>query len=114
MSTILGSFHENQYSQVILNLLTNAKDVLVLRNIDNPSIKIVLDTKKDRSIVYISDNGGGIEEDKKDLIFEPYFTTKQKGSGIGLYMSKMIIEKHFKGKIEVENTKVGATFIVYS
>ncbi|WP_418179690.1 7TM diverse intracellular signaling domain-containing protein [Aliarcobacter lanthieri] len=102
--------YENEYSQVILNLLTNAKDVLIEKNIIDAKIKVILDVKDDISIVSVIDNGGGIEEDKKDLIFDPYFTTKQKGSGIGLYMSKMIIEKHFKGKFTVCNTKDGAKF----
>ncbi|WP_026808245.1 7TM diverse intracellular signaling domain-containing protein [Aliarcobacter lanthieri] len=102
--------YENEYSQVILNLLTNAKDVLIEKNIADAKIKVILDVKDDISIVSVIDNGGGIEEDKKDLIFDPYFTTKQKGSGIGLYMSKMIIEKHFKGKFTVYNTKDGAKF----
>lgn len=104
--------YENEYSQVILNLLTNAKDVLIAKNIENPEIKIVLDIKDETSIVLVMDNGGGIEKKNIDLIFDPYFTTKQKGSGIGLYMSKMIIESHFKGKIEVENRDFGATFLI--
>ncbi|QKF72624.1 7TMR-DISM-7TM domain-containing two-component system sensor histidine kinase [Aliarcobacter faecis] len=104
--------YENEYSQVILNLLTNAKDVLIAKNIENPEIKIVLDIKDETSIVLVMDNGGGIEKKNIDLIFDPYFTTKQKGSGIGLYMSKMIIESHFKGRIEVENRDFGATFLI--
>lgn len=104
--------YENEYSQVILNLLTNAKDVLIAKNIENPEIKIVLDIKDETSIVLVMDNGGGIEQKNIDLIFDPYFTTKQKGNGIGLYMSKMIIESHFKGKIEVENRDFGATFLI--
>jgi signal transduction histidine kinase len=102
--------YENEYSQVILNILTNAKDALVSKEIKNPSIKIVLDVKDTFVITKILDNAGGIEEKYIDTIFEPYFTTKQKGSGIGLYMSKMIIESHFKGKIEVLNVEYGALF----
>ncbi|RBQ29868.1 sensor histidine kinase [Aliarcobacter vitoriensis] len=102
--------YENEYSQVVLNLLTNAKDVLIERNIENPNIKLIVDVKDNISIVSVIDNGGGIEKDKKDLIFDPYFTTKQKGSGIGLYMSKMIIEQHFKGKLIVYNIEDGAKF----
>jgi len=104
--------YENEYSQVILNLLTNAKDVLISRNIENPQITITIDEKNDLSITSIFDNAGGIENKYQNKIFEPYFTTKQKGSGIGLYMSKMIIQSHFKGKIRVFNTNKGACFSI--
>ncbi len=104
--------YENEYSQVILNLLTNAKDVLISRNIENPQITITIDEKNDLSITSIFDNAGGIENKYQNKIFEPYFTTKQKGSGIGLYMSKMIIQSHFKGKIKVFNTNKGACFSI--
>ena len=104
--------YENEYSQVILNLLTNAKDVLISRQIQNPQITIIIDEKNDLSITSILDNAGGIENKYINQIFDPYFTTKQKGSGIGLYMSKMIIESHFKGKIKVFNEKNGAIFII--
>ena len=104
--------YENEYSQVILNLLTNAKDVLISRQIQNPQIIISINEKNDLSITSIFDNAGGIENKYINHIFDPYFTTKQKGSGIGLYMSKMIIESHFKGKIKVFNENNGATFSV--
>ena len=104
--------YENEYSQVVLNLLTNAKDVLISRQIQNPQITIIIDEKNDLSITSILDNAGGIENKYINHIFDPYFTTKQKGSGIGLYMSKMIIESHFKGKIKVFNEKNGAIFII--
>jgi signal transduction histidine kinase len=104
--------YENEFSQVILNLLTNAKDVLLSRNIENPQITITIDEKNDLSITSIFDNAGGIENKYQDKIFDPYFTTKQKGSGIGLYMSKMIIQSHFKGKIKVLNTNKGACFSI--
>lgn len=104
--------YENEYSQVVLNILTNAKDVLISRQIGNPQITIIIDEKNDLSITSIFDNAGGIENKYMNHIFDPYFTTKQKGSGIGLYMSKMIIESHFKGKIKVFNEKNGAIFII--
>lgn len=104
--------YENEYSQVVLNLLTNAKDALLSRDIKEAKIKIIVDTKDNYSITKIIDNAGGIEEKYLDMIFEPYFTTKQSGSGIGLYMSKMIIKSHFKGTIEIKNEKDGASFII--
>lgn len=104
--------YENEYSQVILNILTNAKDILVSRNIENPQIIITIDEKNDFSITSILDNAQGIKQNHLNLIFDPYFTTKQQGSGIGLYMSKMIIESHFKGKIKATNKKNGASFSI--
>ena len=104
--------YENEYSQVILNILTNAKDVLISRQIQNPKIIISINEKNDSIITTILDNAGGIENKYINHIFNPYFTTKQKGSGIGLYMSKMIIESHFKGKIKVFNKDKGASFSI--
>lgn len=104
--------YENEYSQVILNILTNAKDVLISRQIQNPKIIISINEKNDSIITTILDNAGGIENGYINHIFDPYFTTKQKGSGIGLYMSKMIIESHFKGKIKVLNKDKGASFSI--
>lgn len=104
--------YENEYSQVILNILTNAKDVLISRQIQTPKIIISINEKNDSIITTILDNAGGIEDGYINHIFDPYFTTKQKGSGIGLYMSKMIIESHFKGKIKVSNKDKGASFSI--
>ena len=104
--------YENEYSQVVLNILSNAKDMLILRKIENPQIDIVLEESKEYFITKIFDNAKGIDEKDIGKIFEPYFTTKKDGSGIGLYMSKMIIEKDFKGKIEVENYENGACFYI--
>ncbi len=107
----INSF-ENEYSQVILNLLTNAKDAIISKKIENPKIKIIIDVENNSSITKISDNAKGIDKKNIEKIFEPYFTTKQAGSGIGLYMSKMIVETHFKGKINVSNLKEGALFSI--
>lgn len=104
--------YENEYSQVILNLLTNAKDALISRDIKNPKINICINVVNNISITTILDNAGGIENEYIEKIFEPYFTTKQNGSGIGLYMSKMIIKSHFKGNIKVVNEDEGANFII--
>jgi signal transduction histidine kinase len=100
--------YKTEFSQVILNILNNAIDVLNERGIKNKKIWIKI---KD-NLVEIEDNAGGIPEDIKDKIFEPYFTTKfqSQGTGIGLYMSKIIITKHFDSKLEVENSQNGAVF----
>ncbi|MDN5112103.1 HAMP domain-containing sensor histidine kinase [Aliarcobacter butzleri] len=104
----------NEFSQVILNLLTNAKDAVLENKIENPLI--IIQTKIDDEYIYISikDNGLGIKDEIINKIFEPYFTTKDegKGTGIGLYMSKIIIENNMNGKIEVKNEQNGANVII--
>ncbi|RXJ68913.1 histidine kinase [Halarcobacter ebronensis] len=104
--------YKNEYSQVILNLITNAKDELILKSITNPTIVIRVDLVENKSITTVCDNAGGINSKIIDKIFEPYFSTKDAGSGIGLYMSKTIISSHFKGELTVENKKLGACFSV--
>ena len=103
---------EREFAQVILNLLSNAKDVLKQREVKNPTIHLSIKEKNDKVTISVQDNGGGVEDEYIDLIFEPYFTTKEslKGTGLGLYMSKMIIEKNMGGELSVENTKNGALF----
>ena len=100
--------YENEYSQVILNLITNAKDALIEKDIKNPFIKIFMKDEK----VCVEDNAGGVSSSIKEKIFEPYFTTKNKSSGIGLYMSSMIIQEHFDGKLYLEDTEFGSRFII--
>ncbi len=104
--------YANEYSQVVLNLITNAKDVLVQRKIEKPKIKITIDSYSNKSFTTVCDNAGGINKEHIEKIFEPYFTTKESGSGIGLYMSKTIINSHFKGELKVENKKEGACFTI--
>ncbi len=106
--------YENEFSQVILNIVNNAKDALVQNNIDNAKVKIDTHINENKIDIHISDNAGGIPEHAIEKIFEPYFTTKEegKGTGIGLYMSKMIIEDNMNGKIRVHNTQEGACFTI--
>ena len=93
-------------------LLQNAKDALIERQIDTPLITIEVKNIKECAAIYIEDNGGGIDEDIIDKIFDYYFTTKdeQSGTGIGLYMAKEIIESHMNGIIKAENGALGARF----
>jgi len=100
--------YKNEFGQVLLNLINNAKDVLLENKVENAKIVIEL---KDNTLI-LRDNGGGIPEEILDRIFEPYFTTKEqgKGTGMGLYMSKMIIEENIKAKLSVANVAGGAEF----
>jgi signal transduction histidine kinase len=107
--------HTGELSQVLLNIFNNAKDAFFEKDIDCKQIHITISKYNVHSIsVAIKDNAGGIEENILPKIFDPYFTTKHKsqGTGIGLYMSKDIIEKHHNGELHVENTKDGAKFTI--
>jgi len=99
---------KSEFQQAMLNLINNAKDALIEHYSEEKTIVIEL---LDNEIV-VEDNGGGIPLEIMERIFEPYFTTKEqgKGTGIGLYMSKLIIEKNMGGKLSVTNTKDGARF----
>ena len=104
----------NELSQVIINLVQNSKDAFITNDITNRKIEIILEDEKidekDYVCIYIEDNALGISSDCIDKIFEPYFTTKHKsqGTGLGLFMSKMIIEKSLNGRIQHENSKDGS------
>jgi C4-dicarboxylate-specific signal transduction histidine kinase len=102
----------NEYAQVLLNILGNAKDVLVERNVADPQISISISRADGRSVVTITDNGGGITTNVMPRIFDPYFTTKEKtqGTGIGLYMSKIIIEQNMGGSLTAGNVEGGVAF----
>jgi signal transduction histidine kinase len=105
--------YPSEFSQVVLNIISNAKDVLIERNTDKPKIEVHI--LKDEENIYckITDNAGGIEEKIINKIFEPYFTTKEsRGTGIGLYISKEIIQKHMNGLLIVKNNEVGAEFTI--
>lgn len=110
---IVGFRHE--YAQVVQNILTNAKEALMQSKQEEKKIMITVGTSEDnRSKLIIEDNGPGIPEEIFGNVFEPYFTTKFKsdGTGIGLYMSKMVIEKNMGGEILAENVETGARFTV--
>ena len=105
--------YANELVQVILNILNNAVDVLIAKEIQTPKIIIeVVDIGSEIKII-ITDNAGGIKEKDIENIFEPYFSTKGKnGTGLGLYMSQMIMLKQFNTKIDVSNSENGATFAI--
>ncbi|MFK2822172.1 cache domain-containing protein [Arcobacter sp. YIC-80] len=102
--------YKNEYAQAIINIISNAKDILIERKIKEPLIKIYM---KDKNTLCIEDNAGGINKEIIEKIFDPYFTTKfDYGTGIGLYMTKLIIEEKMNGVIEVENSQLGAIFSI--
>lgn len=105
-ATLLG--FSNEYSQVLLNLLANAKEAIEARNVVPGRVRIEVDSDEHRARVVVQDNGGGIPAEVLPKIFDPYFTTRDQGTGIGLYMSKMIIESGMRGRIEVANAGDGA------
>ena len=107
--------YPNELKQVILNLIKNAEDILTENQIQNPSIKISSYQENSDIILEVSDNGGGIPHAILDKVFDPYFSTKKDkdGTGLGLYMSKIIVETHCNGKLTVTNSSVGAVFKVY-
>ena len=103
---------QNEYSQVLLNIISNTCDACIERSVADPRIFIRITRENERSVLYIRDNCGGIPDDVILKIFEPYFTTRgpDKGTGIGLYMSKMIIEQNMGGHLTASNVAGGAEF----
>lgn len=103
--------YPNEFSQVILNILQNARDVFVEREVSDRLVTITTASEEGHTLITIADNAGGIPENVIDKIFEPYFSTKGvQGTGIGLYMSKNIIETNLNGKLSVRNVNNGAEF----
>ncbi len=104
----------NQYQQAVLTILINALDMFEERHIDFPTINIVIDEEEGKSKLLISDNAQGIHKDSWDKIFEAYYSTKKskKNSGLGLHISKMIVEQNMNCKLSVENIDDGAKFTV--
>ncbi|RXJ70117.1 hypothetical protein CRV08_00710 [Halarcobacter ebronensis] len=111
---IIINMVKGEFSQVVINLISNAKDILLERKIVKPWIKLELLKQKDYLIFSVEDNAGGVPENIISKIFEPYFTTKHGslGTGLGLYMSYKIVTDSLKGNIYVKNSSNGAKFFV--
>lgn len=104
---------KQQLGQVLLNLISNAQYELVQRKVEQPSIVIEAARNEKGFVLSVSDNAGGIQEEHLSSLFEPYFSTKkEQGTGLGLHMSRVIIEEAFSGAIEVRNSAVGAIFLI--
>ena len=111
--------YPNEFKQVALNLITNSKDAITarretkqLKSADAGTICIKTESSEEHVKIIFTDNGGGIPKEALPRMFEPYFSTKETGTGIGLYMCKTIIENKMKGKISVRNIREGAEFTI--
>ena len=104
--------YKNEFMQSFLNIINNAKEQLLTNDYKHRFINIMIFNKDKFLYITIEDNAGGIKEKNKSKVFKPYYTTKKEGHGIGLYMTKMIIEDKMEGKLSVINTKEGAKFIM--
>lgn len=106
------TLYSNELMQVVLNILKNSQDNFLEKYTSKAQITIKTFDTKTLSVIEICDNGGGISKDLIEKIFDPYFSTKnnKNGTGLGLYMSKIIVEEHHNGKITVQNIKNGVCF----
>lgn len=104
---------KGELEQVVLNIINNAKDVLVERDVKERRVTIELIETTENIEIKVSDNGGGIAKENLKRVFDSYFSTKgEDGTGIGLYMSKMIVEDSLRGEIKGYNNAYGAVFVV--
>jgi len=111
--TILLHGNLNEFSQALLNLVVNARDALIEHATPNARIDLHATIHSTQAVITISDNAGGIPVDHLDKIFEPYYSTKgSRGTGIGLYMVRTIVQEKFSGLIHVDNTEQGARFTI--
>jgi signal transduction histidine kinase len=106
--------YRNELIQVLLNLIHNASHALISHQIDEPKISIVTKEEGSKTLIKVCDNGVGIDQKIASKIFEPYFSTKDasRGTGLGLYMSKSIIQDHMGGTLTFENQEEGVCFII--
>jgi len=106
--------YPNSLAQAILNIINNAKDAFLDKEMEHKIIQLKVFKKDTDIFIEIKDNAGGIDEDIIEKIFDPYFSTKQEknGTGLGLYMSKMVIEEQLDANIYVANEDNGAKFTI--
>ncbi|WP_303851178.1 ATP-binding protein [Seleniivibrio woodruffii] len=101
-----------EFKQVVINIINNAVDAIIEKNSNDGRISIKVEEAGDTLNIYITDNGCGINSDIAEKMFDPYFTTKTGGSGIGLYMSKVIVEQHMNGRLTAASMPVGTVMTV--
>ncbi|CAG1020234.1 two-component system, NtrC family, sensor histidine kinase AtoS [Methylococcales bacterium] len=110
---LTATVNSGELSQALLCLINNAKEQILQRKIQNGEITISIEQPADWTEIRISDNAGGISEANLQKIFDPYFTTKPDGIGLGLYISNLTIQQTMNGRIEVKNCDDGAQFSIY-
>ena len=98
--------------QVIINIINNSLDAFIERETKNPEIFIKLFLKDNRVVLILEDNAGGVKNEELEKILEPYYTTKENGTGIGLYMVNLIVKESFRGELKVANDNLGLKFII--
>lgn len=103
--------YENEFKQVLLNLINNAKNKIIEKD-ENGKIIITISKSNEYNKLDIYDDGGEIDNNIINSIFEPYFTTRKDGTGLGLYMAKVIIEDKMQGHIDVKNVNDGVKFTI--
>jgi PAS domain S-box-containing protein len=118
LDTLVSYGFSSEFKQVLINLINNGKDAIIekrkqekMPNLEG-EIEISISRHLGHAVIKVKDNGIGIPKSIKTRIFEPFFTTKEQGLGIGLYMSKLIVEEHMEGKLYMGNTTTGVEFIM--
>lgn len=101
-----------ELAQVVINIVNNAIDAFIERGIFEKDVYIKLFAKDSKVELFIEDNAGGIENKNLEKILDPYYTTKVDGTGIGLYMVKLIVKNNFNGELKVMNSEKGLKFII--
>jgi signal transduction histidine kinase len=110
---LIIELNSSKFTQVIINIIKNAIDEFKSKHIENPTISIDIELLNNVYTISVQDNAGGIPPQILDTIFEPYVSTKGKnGTGLGMYMSKLLVESHLGGTINVVNKDGGALFIL--
>jgi C4-dicarboxylate-specific signal transduction histidine kinase len=104
--------YENAMMQVLINLISNAKEALLAQKISNPSIHIEANLQADNIIITVQDNAGGIDPSIIAFVFQAHFTTKAHGNGLGLHMSHEIVTQRMHGTLNVINNNNGALFTI--
>ena len=111
-TTVTATGYQNEYAQVLLNILSNSRDAGIEHSVSEPLISVSIVQENGSAVLYIRDNCGGIPDDILPKIFDPYFTTRglDKGTGVGLHMSRTIIEQNMGGRLSARNVDGGAEF----
>lgn len=111
--------HPNEFKHVVMNIITNSREAIIIKRqqdsgkeVNKDEIVVELNQRKDKVIIKIRDSGGGIQNKDIDSVFMRYFTTKSEGTGIGLYMAKVIIEKNMHGRLYAKNIQNGTEFSI--